>query len=80
MTRDRRAERLSAAINRLRSSGTHAAAVDLAPATAYEALTRQLVDQLGEELDKLRGRVDGLLWAVVGAIVLDVVLRVMGVG
>jgi hypothetical protein len=78
---DPRAQRLAEAINRLRSSGgPHAAAVDLAPATAYEALTRQLVEQLGEEIDKLRGRLDGLLWAVVGAVVLDVVLRLAGVG
>ena len=59
MTPDARARRLSAAVNRLRAAGhSTATAVDLAPATAYEALTRQLVDGLAEELDKLRGRVD----------------------
>jgi hypothetical protein len=52
--------------------------VDLAPASAYEALTRQLVEGLAEDLDEIKGRLDGLLFMVAGAIVLDVALRLAG--
>ena len=49
--------------------------VDLAPASAYEALTRQMVERLAEDLEEIKGRLDGLLFMIAGAIVLDVVLR-----
>ena len=49
--------------------------VDLAPASAYEAITRQMVERLAEDLAQIKGRLDGLLFMVAGAIVLDVVLR-----
>lgn len=52
--------------------------VDLAPASAYEALTRQLVEGVTEDLDEMKGRLDGLLFMVAGAIVLDVALRLTG--
>jgi len=55
-------------------------AVDLEPASAYEAVTRQMVDALGEELKEIKGRLDGLLYMVAGAIVIDVVLRLAGIG
>ena len=53
--------------------------VDLAPGSAYEALTRQMVEALTEELDEIKGRLNGLLFMVAGAIVIDVVLRLAGV-
>lgn len=52
--------------------------VDLAPASAYEALTRQLVEGLTEDLAEIKARLDGLLFMVAGAIVLDVALRLAG--
>ena len=60
--------------------GPTTGAVDLAPASAYEALTRQMVEGLAADLDEIKGRLNGLLWMVAGAIVLDVVIRVAGVG
>ena len=57
----------------------HRAPVDLAPGSAYEALTRQMVEALTEELDEIKGRLNGLLFMVAGAIVIDVVLRLAGV-
>lgn len=52
--------------------------VDLAPASAYDALTRQMVERLAEDLGEIKGRLDGLLFMVAGAIVLDVVMRLAG--
>lgn len=55
-------------------------AVSLEPASAYEAVTRQMVLDMGEELREIKGRLNGLLFLVAGSVLLDVVLRVMGVG
>lgn len=59
-----------------RPAGPTPGPVDLAPASAYEALTRQMVEGLAADLGEIKGRLDGLLFMVAGAIVLDVVLRV----
>ncbi len=48
--------------------------------SVYEAITRQMVETLSAELREIRGRVDGVLWMVGGAIVIDAVLRVLGRG
>ena len=49
--------------------------IDLAPASVHEAITRQMVERLAEDLAEIKGRLDGLLFMVAGAIVLDVVMR-----
>jgi hypothetical protein len=48
--------------------------------TAFEAVTRQMVETVATELREIRGRVDGVLWMVGTAIVIDAVLRVIGRG
>jgi len=53
-------------------------AVDMRPGSAYEAVTRQMVEGLERELHEIRQRLDGLLFMVAGALVVDVVLRVGG--
>jgi hypothetical protein len=50
------------------------------PGSAYEAVTRQMVEGLADDLKEIRGRLNGLLWMVAAAILLDVVMRVAGVG
>ena len=46
--------------------------------SAFEAVTRQMVKAVSEELREIRNRVDNLLWMIAGAILLDTALRVMG--
>ena len=46
--------------------------------SAFEAVTRQMVDTVSEELRAIQHRLDNLLWMVVGAVLLDTGLRVMG--
>ena len=46
--------------------------------SAFEAVTRQMVDTVSDELREIRHRLDNLLWMVIGAILLDTGLRVMG--
>jgi hypothetical protein len=52
--------------------------VSLEPASAYEAVTRQMVLDMGEDLREIKSRLNGLLFMVAGAVVLEVVTRVMG--
>lgn len=49
-----------------------------APQSAYELLTRQMVEQLTREVAEVRRRVDQLFTTVVGAILLELLLRLWG--
>ena len=51
---------------------------EMLPATAFEAVTRQMVLDLTSEIRSLRTRIDSLLSVVVGAIILDLLLRLAG--
>jgi len=52
--------------------------VQLEPASTYEAITRQMVIDLRAEIKSLRQRLDSLFSVVIGAIVLDLLLRLAG--
>lgn len=80
MARDERAERLRRAMDGLRAAGELAPAVDLAPKSAHEALTRQMVSDLAADLGELKNRVNAMLWLVAGAVVIDVAMRLVGLG
>lgn len=54
--------------------------VDLAPSSAYEAVTRQKVSDLAREIGYLRRRVDALFYVVVSAIIVDVLGRLVAGG
>lgn len=75
--RDERAERLRRAIDGLRAAGEPVAAlaIDLAPKSAHEAVTRQMVSDLAADLNEVKNRVNAMLWLVAGAVVVDVALR-----
>ena len=77
---DERTRRLQRAIDGLRASGQELAAVDLAPRSAHEALTRQMVSDLAADVAELKSRVNAMLWLVAGAVVVDVAMRLAGVG
>ncbi len=51
--------------------------LDLRPATAFEAITRQMVESLTEDLRDIKGRLNSLIFMMVGAILLDVVSRML---
>lgn len=52
--------------------------VDLRPASAYEAITRQMVESLTAELREIKGRLNGLIFMMIGAILLDIASRAVG--
>ena len=49
--------------------------VSLEPASAYEAVTRQMVLGLQEDLREIKGRLNGLIFLVAGAVLLDILSR-----
>jgi len=53
--------------------------IDLNPGTAYEAVTRTMVEELAEDVKEIRGRIDAIFWLIAGAIVVELVMRVLGV-
>ncbi len=52
--------------------------IDLRPATAYEVVTRQMVESLADDLHEIKARLNGLLFMMAGAIVLDILGRTFG--
>jgi hypothetical protein len=78
---DQRTERLRRAIGNLRASGHEGLeAVDLTPKSAHEAITRQMVTDLAVDVGEVKTRVNAVLWLVAGAVAVDVVMRLAGVG
>jgi hypothetical protein len=84
-----RTARLRRAIANLRAAGTEgrhtqepgrAEGVDLTPKSAHEAITRQMVTDLAADVAEIKSRVNAVLWLVAGAVVVDVVMRLAGVG
>ncbi|MGA7670104.1 MAG: hypothetical protein WBW04_06760 [Nitrolancea sp.] len=52
--------------------------VDVQPSSVYEAITRQMVVDLAGDIHSVRTRIDSLFSVVVGAILLDLLLRLAG--
>lgn len=49
--------------------------ISLEPASAYEAVTRQMVLSTSEEMREIKTRLNGLLFMVAGSLLLDVAMR-----
>lgn len=78
MARDERTARLRRAIDGLAASKELPAAVDLSPRSAHEVVTRQMVTDLASDLSEVKTRVNAMLWLMVGAVAVDVVMRLVG--
>ena len=50
--------------------------VRMDPGSAYEAVTRQMVEGLRDELREIRGRINGLLFLMSGALGIEAILRI----
>ena len=70
------AEELEKALRRFRR--TPAQEVNLNPTSPFEALLNQRIQHLGKQIQKLKGRVSGLLLAIMGAVVVQLVLGLLG--
>lgn len=69
---------LRAQVHRLRGGCGKDEGIDLRPANAYEAVTRQMVEDIAVELREIKGRLNSLLFMVASAMLLDVVARIFG--
>jgi hypothetical protein len=52
--------------------------VDVRPASTYEAVTREMVQAMRAEIAEIKNRLNGLLFMVAGAIVIDIIVRLAG--
>jgi hypothetical protein len=68
--------RLQGSLARLKAADK----LDPTPRTAHELVTREKLAELERDVAELRGRLDTLVWLVVGAVVLQVVMQLGGWG
>lgn len=69
-------DRLKEAIRRLRPR--RRPTVSIAPDSPFDALLQQRLESLERQVEELKGRVNGLLLAVVAAVAVELVLRLLG--
>ncbi len=69
-------EELKKAIRKLRRPSE--AGVDLSPRTPFDALLAEQIKGLERQVEELKGRVNGLMLLVAGAVIVQVVLNLLG--
>lgn len=52
--------------------------VDLQPASTYEAITRQMVLSLAEDVKEIKSRTNTIFYMVIGGIIVDMLSRWVG--
>jgi|GEM_PF-2159545 len=52
--------------------------VDLQPASTYEAITRQMVEALSNDMKEVKSRTNNIFYVVIGSILIDMLTRWMG--
>lgn len=52
--------------------------VDLQPASTYEAITRQMVEALANDMKEVKSRTNNIFYVVIGSILIDMLTRWMG--
>jgi hypothetical protein len=48
------------------------------PPTAYEMVTRQMVEMIAEDVRDIRSKLNNLLFVLTGAVLVDIISRAMG--
>ena len=51
--------------------------VDDRPRSVYELMTRRMLDEMREDVNDIKGRVNALLWMVAGAVLLEFIMRLV---
>ena len=59
-------------------AGGPAGGIDLGPASVYEAITRQMVESMRDELREIKSRLNTLLFMMIGAIMVELAMRIIG--
>ncbi len=50
--------------------------IDDKPRSVYEMITRQMLDDLREDIAEVKGRVNTLLWLMIGAILVELLVKI----
>ena len=51
--------------------------LDEKPRSVYELVTRTMLEELREDVREVKGRVNTLLWLVIGAFLIELLMRVV---
>lgn len=51
--------------------------IELGPASTYEAVTRQMVESLANDLREIKSRLNNLLFMLIGGIMLEIAIRLI---
>jgi hypothetical protein len=51
--------------------------LDEKPRSVYELMTRTMLEELREDMSEVKGRVNTLLWLVIGALLVELLMRVV---
>lgn len=71
-------EALRTQVRKMRCEREEKQGVDLRPANAYEAVTRQMVEDIAAELREIKGRLNNLLFMIAAAVLVDIIARMIG--
>lgn len=52
-------------------------AIELGPASVYEAVTRQMVESLASDIREIKGRLNNLIFMLIGGIMLEIAIRLI---
>jgi hypothetical protein len=52
-------------------------AIDEKPKSVYEVMTRQMLEQVKADVHEVKSRVNTLLWLVIGAMLMELLMRVV---
>ncbi len=62
---------------RVQAPGQETPPLDDKPRSVYEMITRQMLEDLKSDVAEVKGRVNALIWLVIGAVVADFVMRLI---
>jgi hypothetical protein len=68
---------LKTAIAKLAGPGRHGEGTSLTPGCTFGVVVEQRLKDIDRDLGEVKGRLNGLIFLVVGAVVVDVVMRLV---
>jgi hypothetical protein len=51
--------------------------IDDKPRSVYEIITRQMLDDVRQDITEIKGRVNTVLWLMVGAILIELLVKLV---
>jgi len=51
--------------------------IDERPQSVYEIVTRRMLEELRDDVNEIKGRVNALLWLMLGALAMEFVMRLV---